>query len=102
MAAFVFLLWCFFLFSLGLDRQPNADYLARRVTLAQKLDGGVAVIFAATEAEGPNATSGFRQDNNFFYLSGLTEPGAALVVAPPSKRTPRSLTPRFCSFRRAT
>ena len=25
---------------------------------------------------------GFRQDNNFFYLSGSTEPGAALVVAP--------------------
>ena len=52
------------------------------MALAQKLDGGVAVIFAATEAEGPNATFGFRQDNNFFYLSGLTEPGAALVVAP--------------------
>jgi Xaa-Pro aminopeptidase len=70
------------LFSFALDRQPNADYHARRVALAQKLDGGVAVIFAATEAEGPNATFGFRQDNNFFYLSGLTEPGAALVVAP--------------------
>jgi Xaa-Pro aminopeptidase len=52
------------------------------MALAQKLDGGVAVIFAATEAEGPNATFGFRQDNNFFYLSGSTEPGAAMVVAP--------------------
>lgn len=51
------------------------------MALAQKLDGGVAVIFAGVEAEGPNATSGFRQDNNFFYLSGSTEPGAALVVA---------------------
>lgn len=65
-----------------LDRQPNADYHARRVALSQKLDGGVAIIFAATEAEGPNATFGFRQDDNFFYLSGLTEPGAALLVAP--------------------
>ena len=52
------------------------------MALAQKLDGGVAVIFAATEAEGPNATFGFRQDDNFFYLSGLTEPGAALLIAP--------------------
>ena len=76
------LLACFSLSSHALDRQPNADYHARRVALAQKLDGGVAVIFAATEAEGPNATFGFRQDDNFFYLSGLTEPGAALVVAP--------------------
>ena len=66
----------------SLDRQPNADYHARRDALAQKLDGGVAVIFAATEAEGPNATFGFRQDDNFFYLSGLREPGAAMLVAP--------------------
>ena len=65
----------------ALDRQPNADYRARRAALAQKLDGGVAVIFAATEAEGPNATSGFRQDNNFYYLSGSNEPGAALLIA---------------------
>jgi Xaa-Pro aminopeptidase len=66
----------------ALDRQPNADYHARRMALAQKLDGGVAVVFAATEAEGPNATFGFRQDDNFFYLSGMTTPGAALLVAP--------------------
>ena len=65
---------------LGLDRQPNADYGARRVALAQKLNGGVAIVFAGTEAEGPNAVYGFRQDNNFYYLSGWTEPGAALVV----------------------
>jgi Xaa-Pro aminopeptidase len=65
-----------------LDRQPSADYRGRRMALAQKLDGGVAVIFAGTEAEGPNAVNGFRQDNNFFYLSGSNEPGAALVVAP--------------------
>jgi len=65
---------------LGLDRQPNADYRARRVALAQKLNGGVAIVFAGTEAEGPNAVYGFRQDNNFYYLSGWTEPGAALVV----------------------
>jgi Xaa-Pro aminopeptidase len=67
--------------SLGLDRQPNADYRARRLALAQKMNGGVAIIFAGTEAEGPNAVYGFRQDNNFYYLSGWAEPGAALVIA---------------------
>src|SRR5271169_1142050 len=64
----------------ALDRQPNADYRARRVALAQKMFGGVAVLFAGTEAEGPNAVYGFRQDNNFYYLSGWAEPGAALIV----------------------
>ena len=63
-----------------LDRQPNADYRARRQALAQKMAGGVAILFAGTEADGPNAVHGFRQDNNFYYLSGSTEPGAALVV----------------------
>ena len=72
----------------ALDRQPNADYHARRMALAQKLNGGVAVIFAATEAEGPNATFGFRQDDNFFYLSGLREPGAALLIAPAFSKDP--------------
>jgi len=40
------------------------------------------VLFAATEAEGPNDFYGFRQDNNFFYLTGWAEPGAAVVIAP--------------------
>ena len=66
--------------SFALDRQPNADYRARRVALAQKMAGGVAILFAGTEADGPNAVYGFRQDNNFYYLSGWVEPGAALVI----------------------
>src|SRR5215469_15536231 len=65
----------------ALDRQPNADYRSRRIALSQKLNGGVAVLFAGTEAEGPSATYGFRQDNNFYYLTGWSEPGAALVIA---------------------
>src|SRR5271157_5461122 len=65
----------------ALERQPNSDYRVRRQALAQKMAGGVAILFAGTEAEGPNAVYGFRQDNNFYYLSGWAEPGAALVVA---------------------
>lgn len=65
-----------------LDRQPNADYRARREALAKKASGGTILLFAPTEAEGPNATYGFRQDDNFFYLSGWVEPGAALLIVP--------------------
>ena len=67
--------------SFALDRQPNADYHARREALAKKA-GGVIVLFAATENEGPNNLYGFRQDDNFFYLSGIAEPGSALLIAP--------------------
>ncbi len=65
----------------ALDRQPNADYRARREALAKRV-GTVIVLFAPLENEGPNNIYGFRQDDNFFYLSGLAEPGAALLIAP--------------------
>ena len=64
------------------ERQPNADYRARREHLASKLNGGVAVVFAGTEGEGQNNLHGFRQDDDFYYLTGWREPGAALLIAP--------------------
>jgi Xaa-Pro aminopeptidase len=67
---------------LALDRQPNADYRARRLALAGEANGGAILLFAPNEAEGPNAIYGYRPDSDFFYLSGWTEPGAALLVAP--------------------
>src|SRR3954471_22112734 len=71
-------------FTWAIDRQPNADYADRRQALASRANG-VVLLFAATEAEGPNDLYGFRQDDNFFYLSGWTEPGAALLIAPASQ-----------------
>ena len=66
--------------SLAIERQPNADYRARREALAKKTPDGVTVIFAGEEA--PGAADGFRQNNNFYYLTGWNEPGAAVLVAP--------------------
>src|SRR4030095_10601537 len=65
----------------SLDRQPNSDYQARRKALAAKIGSGIVVLFAPMESEGPNALYGFRQDDDFFYLTGWTEPGAALLIA---------------------
>src|SRR5690242_15675289 len=62
------------------ERQSNADYHARRVALAKQMEGGTLVLFAPTEAEGPNNLYGFRQDDNFFYLTGWLEPGAAVLI----------------------
>lgn len=68
------------LFSHALERQPNADYHARREALAKKVSG-VVVLFSAIESDGPNDLYGFRQDDNFYYLTGLPEPGLALLIA---------------------
>ena len=66
--------------AVALERQPNSDYHARREALAKKASG-VVVLFAPMENEGPNNIYGFRQEDNFFYLSGLSEPGSALLIA---------------------
>ena len=65
----------------SLERQPNSDYRARRQALANKTKGGYVLLFAPPEAEGPNDLYGYRPDDNFFYLTGWTEPGAALLIA---------------------
>src|SRR5882724_3494146 len=65
-----------------LDRQPSADFRMRRQALATKASGGGVLLFASTETEGPNDLYGYRADDNFFYLSGWSEPGAALLIMP--------------------
>src|SRR5579864_6060580 len=64
--------------SVALDRQSNADYRGRREALARKA-AGIVVLFAPVEAS--DEVYGFRQEDNFFYLSGVSEPGAALLIA---------------------
>jgi Xaa-Pro aminopeptidase len=66
----------------ALDRQTNADYRARREALAKKASG-IVVLFAPLEAA--DEVYGFRQEDNFFYLSGVTEPGAALLIVSPAE-----------------
>ncbi|MCU1286883.1 MAG: aminopeptidase [Acidobacteriales bacterium] len=69
------------------ERQPNATYHARRQALSEKTNGGVIILFAPMEAEGPNALYGFRQEDNFYYLTGLSEPGVGLLIAPAQAAT---------------
>ena len=60
------------------DSVPMAEYHQRRVKLAAELHGGSAVIFAAHE---PLAEyQEYRQDEDFYYLTGSNEPGGALLV----------------------
>jgi Xaa-Pro aminopeptidase len=62
----------------ALEKQSSGDYRARRVALAAKLQGGVAVLFASEEPV--LDFDAYRQDSNFYYLTGWNEPGAALLV----------------------
>lgn len=66
----------------ALQKQPASDYHARRTALATRLEGGVAVLFAAPEPVLDFAP--YRQDSDFYYLTGWNEPGAALMIVSPS------------------
>jgi Xaa-Pro aminopeptidase len=70
----------------ALDRQPTAIYHARRVALADKLNGGVAILFGNEEPA--IEYQDYRQDEDFYYLTGWNEPGAALVVEAPVAASP--------------
>ena len=65
--------------ALAFERQPGSDYHARREKLAAKLDGGVALLFAPPESG--DEIYGYHADNNFYYLTGWPEPGAAVLIA---------------------
>jgi Xaa-Pro aminopeptidase len=73
------LLAAFLLAALGIHAaDPVADYRARRVGLAQKLKGGIAVLFAAPEPH--SMLVSYRQDSDFYYLTGWNQPSAALFI----------------------
>ena len=65
----------------ALERQPSATYHGRRVALGNALHGGVAILIAAEEPLLDFMP--YRQDADFYYLTGWNEPGAALLVAGP-------------------
>ena len=79
------LLWGTCVAARAMDSVPKPEYRARRVALAGKLEGGVAVLFAGEEPLLDFMP--FRQDADFFYLTGWTEPGAALVIIGPGPAT---------------
>jgi len=58
------------------------EYQLRREQLAQKLsDGSVAIIPAGQEGlRNGDAHYRFRQDSNFYYLTGFNEPDAILII----------------------
>jgi Xaa-Pro aminopeptidase len=73
--------------SLGLARirQPNSEYQARRAKVRASLTGPL-VMFGFTGNESNLQDRTFYQENNFYYLTGFNEAGAALVLLPESSK----------------
>lgn len=65
-------------------QQPfnKSEFVARRAKLFEKIPDGIAVIFAAKDQHYPIK---FRQAPDFYYLTGVEEAGAVLVMIGPAK-----------------
>lgn len=68
----------------------SADvYKARREVVLRELGGCVAVLAAQGAPSG--VTEDFKQDSDFFWLTGVSEPQAWLLLAPKAKYTKTAL-----------
>src|ERR1051326_4960546 len=68
----------------GTDIFPPEEFAARRARVIEKIGDGVAILQGATERPGEQP---LRQNNQFFYLTGVVEPRAIAVIDGRSKRT---------------
>ena len=63
------------------EREPNAVYAARRARLAAQIDSPI-VLWGFTGREESSQSYVFAQEDNFYYLTGHNEEGAALLLLP--------------------
>jgi len=74
-----------------LSDEWKAELRARRARVISKLEGGAMVLFGATIVHrNSDVEYDFRQTSDFLYLTGFTEPDAALVL--------RAEAPHFILF----
>jgi Xaa-Pro aminopeptidase len=72
--------------------QAAAEYQGRRAKLRAEADGPV-VLFGYTSRNDAGEVAVFFQDEDFYYLTGYSEPDAALVLIPDSAAAKTSGTP---------
>jgi Xaa-Pro aminopeptidase len=74
----------------GAEIFPPEEFAARRAKLVERVGDAVAVLQGATERPGEQP---FRQNNQFFYLTGVVEPRAVVAIDGRTRRTTLFLQP---------
>lgn len=73
------------------DIFPAGEYAGRRMRVMDKIGEGAAILQGTTETPGEQP---LRQSNQFFYVCGVVEPRAILLIDGKTKRTTLFLNPR--------
>ena len=65
------------------EREPLTAFHERRARLIRDTGGdGVVVLYGYDEADVAASVTSFRQNEQFYYLTGWNEPGAIMLLAP--------------------
>jgi Xaa-Pro aminopeptidase len=75
----------------GTEIFPPEEFAARRAQVIEKIGDGVAILQGTTERPGEQA---LRQNNQFFYLTGVVEPRALAIIDGRTKKTTIFLQPK--------
>ncbi len=68
----------------GAEIFPPEEFAARRAKLQAQIGDAVAILQGTTERPGEQP---FRQNNQFFYLTGVAEPRAIIVIDGRTRRS---------------
>jgi Xaa-Pro aminopeptidase len=74
----------------GTDIFPREEFAARRAKVVERIGDGVAILQGATQRPGEQP---FRQNNQFFYLTGVVNPRAIAFIDGRTKRATVFLPP---------
>ncbi len=75
----------------GSEIFPPDEFAARRVHVADTIGDAVAIVLGTSE---PPGEMPFRQNSQFFYLTGVAEPRAAVIIDGRAKTTTLFLLPK--------
>ena len=75
----------------GTEIFPPEEFAARRARVMAQIGDGVAIVLGTTE---PPGEMPFRQNNQFFYLTGVTEPRATVIIDGRARKTTVFLQPK--------
>jgi Xaa-Pro aminopeptidase len=75
----------------GAEIFPPEEFAARRARVMAAIGDGVAILQGTTERPGEQA---LRQNNQFFYLTGVVEPRAIVTIDGRTKKTTLYLQPK--------
>jgi len=86
-AVFYFVLALFLYPSLSFGQRTGysrEEFMRRRATLMEKAGDGMIILFGETM---PLPGAHFHQGNDFYYLTGVEDPGAVLILVPKTKES---------------